>query len=563
MSRTLVLVLVLLALGAGVLYLVLGTEPAAAPSGDRAPVVEETGAAREERPQLERDAAKTARNTEQTARSNAALERGTFEIVGRVLDETGAPALPIELDPNESHESAADAVKPAVSIVARAASQAPRSAKPDAKGAFALRGLVAGEWRVRASVRGYHDEDVVFRLDAGTPRVERDLVLRKITWAVVEVVARDAARVGAEARASAEDALVERLALDGMLYFARQEPDLSASPWFGAPDVVVQERHLAPWKAQGTDLVFRARCRVEPDELRGGFFASFALGATSLETKSITDLAQPTRFEVDWTTYLRGFARLAVRVVAAGNGSPIEGARIELRRAADALVEAESGLENGTTDAKGELRLAFLRPGAVRVVVVAPEREAAERDVLLRAGEAVDLGTIELGAPVVARGRVVDASGAPVHVQVELVIDGLGAQDGALRASTDADGAFLVRGLARRAYLLRLVQPSTHAAEPLAVDARQGSVAGIVVRTREGTRTTFELAPPKEREYDVDVLDAEGRAIATALRTGGTGNVLFLLPGAYTLRLRDGATKLGERALTVGAEPQVVEVEAP
>ena len=42
-------------------------------------------------------------------------------------------------------------------------------------------------------------------------------------------------------------------------------------------------------------------------------------------------------------------------------------ARVELVRAPGAITEREEMLEGGTTDAKGELRLAFLRPGAVRV----------------------------------------------------------------------------------------------------------------------------------------------------------------------------------------------------
>ncbi|MFO1011364.1 MAG: carboxypeptidase-like regulatory domain-containing protein [Planctomycetota bacterium] len=560
MSRVLVALFFTLALVAGLLYFVLGTEPAPAPASS-AP---QTNAAPDDaRTALERESAADARTKRDDVRTSAAVDSGTFEIVGRLLDETGAPALPVQTDPRDPPEAAGAALKPALLIVARHAAEPARSVKPDARGAFALRGLAAGEWRVRATVRGFVDAEVAIVLDERTPRVERDLVLRRIEWASVEVVVRDGRRAAREARASNEDAYTTRLFVDGTLYFARRAPTLSAPPWFEDEDAVVLLRELAAWSERGDDLVFVARCRVEPEDLARGFFVSLALGATSLETKRVEDVARPTQFVVGGESYAREFARLSLRVVDLAQSTPIEGARVELVRAPGAITEREEMLEGGTTDAKGELRLAFLRPGAVRVVVRAPDHETCERTGVLRAGEELALGTLSLGTQVVARGRVVDASGAAVRTTVELVTDELSARDEAVRAATDADGAFELRGLARRAYVLRLLQPSTVVAEPLAVDLRGGSVQGLVLHARKGTRVSFELAPQNERFFDVDVRDASGRAVATALRSSGTGNVLFLLPGAYQVVVRDGEKVLGQRSITVTDEPQNVPIEAP
>lgn len=165
-----------------------------------------------------------------------------------------------------------------------------------------------------------------------------------------------------------------------------------------------------------------------------------AVGGRALLARSDHPLADRVRGLADEEVLLDGEARLLVQV--RGDGAPLAGAAVRLRLDALTVVEARTG-ETGaavlslprSADGDGE------GPGLVVEAAAegwTPARASAR-------GGAVTLA-LRRGPPGAVAGRVTDGQGLPVAgaVVAALVVEGTTSG----RAATDADGRFLLEGLA-------------------------------------------------------------------------------------------------------------------
>jgi hypothetical protein len=258
---------------------------------------------------------------------------------------------------------------------------------------------------------------------------------------------------------------------------------------------------------------------------------------------------------------------LFARAVAAEDGAPLAGkAFLEddpFPMRAGAVV-GEDGLVHLGDQLPGERWFIFQAPGRANLL----------RRVSLIAGQALELGDVQLHAPVVLAGHVRTATGEPLEAvlrwgtfdpvkeEVRWVLQ--------TSAESQADGSFRIAGLEPGQWLLqapglpergprpfdpRLASPS------VLVDARLGSLSDLELVMHATTTITFASEGAAEPWPAVIVLDEHGlRADATWLGRYGGESQVHLPQGSYELVFKRDGVETERRPLRVGGEPQRIPV---
>ncbi len=166
---------------------------------------------------------------------------------------------------------------------------------------------------------------------------------------------------------------------------------------------------------------------------------------------------------------------LVVRCVFAEDDAPAPGIHVRVLElaTADPILHARTG----TTDAAGSLRLLGLAPGPVRIEI---DRGVSVLGAL-RAGEDVET-RVAIGRGLVVEGRVVDGRGAGVaEADVWLSRDEGNPYEGAVVATTEADGRFRLRGV-KRGQFLSARKPPASPATRRRLDGAEGTTVRLELR---------------------------------------------------------------------------------
>lgn len=278
------------------------------------------------------------------------------------------------------------------------------------------------------------------------------------------------------------------------------------------------------------------------------------------------------------------------RVVDAGDGSPVAGARVTARRVQTQdssgwlgrLVAQESGQSRETSREDGSFTFTRLDAGEFQLVVSPPRGDPGESGkrygpsnplvVEVRADEVVRGVELKLPAALALFGRVLDAGGAPVSgaqlIATRAQSQGLAGE----RASSNRDGDYRFEALSEGEYDLSVsadgfadtvaskVKVSSAQTAPYDVTLVKGIEVTVRV-TRAGrpvAGATGRLAP-LEREGAVAGADV-GRAISNLFAGKGVSDsagVLelgMLAPGEYRLEVQRGLERYEEIVKLSNAE---------
>ena len=154
-------------------------------------------------------------------------------------------------------------------------------------------------------------------------------------------------------------------------------------------------------------------------------------------------------------------------------------------------------------DPRGAFDLFDLAPGPAVVSILANEG-VAEAQVELHEGEATEI-TVELEPWGTARGRVVDAAGAPVSGASVRVSSEAGRADGSTDATTDVRGDFTLEGLGSRQHRVR-------------GSGRQGAPAHREATRRTRCRSRSRHADARRIAYDRPSVTVQRRARGWRIR---------------------------------------------
>ncbi|XYH99561.1 carboxypeptidase regulatory-like domain-containing protein [Sorangium sp. So ce1128] len=252
-------------------------------------------------------------------------------------------------------------------------------------------------------------------------------------------------------------------------------------------------------------------------------------------------------------------AALVGRVVEAGTGTPVEGARITLD-GGGGWGTMGPGVPVARSDAEGRFRLDRLPPGRYKLVARALGKVGQAREsVLVGVGQTSSEVVIEVHRAAVVAGRVELApEGAPCTLgNVTLLSQ---ATDGVEIAAIEDDGSVLFDGLLRGSYEV-LVGCANHVSEPTypPLEVGDADVEDLVWKVRAGLTIRGRVV-----DRDQNPVRAAVHAYAPAMM-GSRG-----APGAFASTEADGTFALKglppakymvmARPVTQ-AEPEPVEVE--
>lgn len=425
-----------------------------------------------------------------------------------------------------------------------------------ANGAYALAGLQPGPWEFTCAREGFADLQRSVVLDE-RPRQRIDFELAPS----VELQVFLRTTNGAPLEGNAYGRAVEHLAV-----VASAEPlEADFPPFshrhiqrFGIGNFVPPSGAPARPSAEGEarTAIGRLVLHREPPA-----YAALYYRQVWLQTLPVAPGQAELEFVLEPDALAKRASGVALRVVAAESGLPLEGATVELQT-------SQAGGGGEKTDAEGRVRIADFHPGIGELRIRAREREYAWREVLLRAGEVAELGDIPLGKTVPLAGVVVDAAGKPVPgARVSWVaLDAWqhGSDLSARSLSTcDVEGRFTIPSLGPRRYRLQGFGDERLGGYA-AVDLSSGAPAEVrLVLSAE--RIEIPVRGPSDplAVYSVSALDAQGVPI-DAIELGGTSyrSWLALPPGRAAIEIR-GAGGALVRRFDLDVTSSVAEIAVP
>lgn len=284
---------------------------------------------------------------------------------------------------------------------------------------------------------------------------------------------------------------------------------------------------------------------------------------------------------VELTVVLVPGAPVSGRVVDAG-GAPVADALVIYGGASDWNIRPDERRDGVRSAADGGFRFAALPAGSFRFIARhSPDAPGSSPIVTLDGATAKDGVEIRLGQGATVRGKVVDASGAPVaSAQVRLGVPARGMLGGEPRqVFAGDDGTFTVAGLPRKKLdAVAVAETGSSATVPVDTTAGDvsgviltiditGTIAGVVVDKRgeplEGMQVS---AAPDFRSGSFDPSAWRLRGFPQVLSdAGGRFELVGLAPGAYMVRAARSAAGRGrmmgmdgERAETGAKDVRIV-----
>ena len=465
-----------------------------------------------------------------------------------------------------------------------------------------VEGLAVGRWTVRADAPGFWHREQRFDLAPGgdaDPRraarleragrtpptsdtVEERLILWPDRWIAIVVLTPD----GRPFRSIADDLGWEPKRLFSESFASAPPAAPSDAPRPASRTVFEARARATPpdgasWRGSPEDVArFRPPPGYQSWQLGDGVLGSLELsddpplwvGLAYLGVPVGWELLAPGEREVVFVLEAAALderlARVALRVVDAASGRPVEGARVTLR--ADTSAHRRRDLEDVLTGPDGRAVLARAMPGG-HELSVAKGASLAQEHVVLAPGEARDVGDVALASGEPIPLRVVDASGAPVAAAyVELGRYEPGARVAALypqmlRYASGDDGTFaLPRPPARSIVRASIdggrsngrVRSDQQTANALVeADARSDEPIVLVLRDAVGVR--FETAAGSAAT--VEAADEIGVVVDWAKPAADGKARLELLPGRYRARFLDERERVvGEAPFEVGGDGALV-----
>lgn len=464
---------------------------------------------------------------------------------GRVRDESGAPLEPWT---------------PAVALF-DARGEA-REVETDGRGRFTFAGVGAGRWRIAAEAVGYRRAEEELELAEGEAR-EAELLLTKLPWLVVRVRTPEGEPLAQVVRGEAGL---------GMLRYelvARVTPTPSPAPIQGAAFgafswTLAQHCANSPSSACSANQAefgsyWRGRTLLQelgPDGIgilvldrEPPLFVELLRGEEVLARERVEPGSDEVRFVLTGAELRARSAGLRVSVLDAATLTPLVGTATFQRPLADPL--------EWTLDANGALEAEGLAPGVGELRIASDGHELLRRELVLAAGQTLELGELLLQPEARLELRVEDGLGRPLAARFALApLDAAVPRFLADEFLSDASGSLRAGSLRAGRYLVRTTDDGARAE-----DGSVWALAATEVTT--GEPTTLRLVPAAE----LVLLGTGSLPFRTTLRLARDGLVLFesplvagwlprfaLAPGDHHLDLFDArGAALGARAFTLSS----------
>ncbi|AUX39117.1 hypothetical protein SOCE26_004990 [Sorangium cellulosum] len=445
-------------------------------------------------------------------RAPAARARQPGSVAGRVAEPAGAPVAGAMV--------CATVESGAMSLVE---AREPVCAPAAQDGRYTLSGLLPARWRISASAPGHRPAHYVapdalrapfLDLGAGEARTGVDLTL---------------APGGVEVKGQVED--IGGGAISGALVMISR---------FGPHDVVVArsdaQGSYAAWVDEGPYMA-----RAEADGYSVGFKDGVAPGP------ALKLLLTPASV-------------LAGRVLEAGTGAPVEGAKISLESEEAFGMMPGAGAAHALSDAEGRFRVDRLPPGRYRILARAVGRFGQAREsVVLGVGQTSSEVVVEVHPARTLTGRVeIAPDGAPCKSGNVGLMDT--ASGGMVGVPVEADGAVRFDGVLPGKYQV-LVRCTNQPAEPSypPVEVRDVDVEGLVWTVRAGLtirgRVVDRDGGPVRANVHAHAPEMMGRSGATGASASNEPDGSFVLQGLSPAKYMVAAEPIDH------VQPEPVEVE--
>ncbi len=254
-------------------------------------------------------------------------------------------------------------------------------------------------------------------------------------------------------------------------------------------------------------------------------------------------LAQPGQQEVrlvvavDALQGVLGRARL--QVVDSGTRRPVVGANVDFSDRQSSGVGKKVG-EDGVVVCED------LPPGILELTIREQTHEAYHTFVRFEPGSDLDLGVIALDPQTKLGGSVVGADGQPAsgvrvsYFRVERYAPDVPLNNG-FSASSDAAGKFDLWGVGRGRYRIQ-ARAQDGALATAIVDTSHGAVEDLQLRLATSIAVQVDNSLPKSKTCLVTVRDPAGEALWSWNLRPGPSHPLPMLPGSYTVEIRDEQT---------------------
>jgi hypothetical protein len=434
----------------------------------------------------------------------------------------------------------------------------PQRAKVGPSSTYAMSGLTPGRWTVRCRLQGYRGTTRTLELSAAQPVVRLDLVLEPAVVLLIKAFT-PAGQPLLEAIKS-EMAGGESWNPYRIAAIATREPPPAALP-------EISERSYESWDIGSySDRLDSWRGPDDtPSDAMGKLELDGALPAyVSVVFRHIvlqTQLVEPGTTEVVFVVSIPSLQALLgavkLRVVSADTKQPVPGMTA-------ALSDSQTSGGGDKPDAAGNFLWEQQRPGRLELEVRAADHETLYAVVSVQPGATTDLGTLELTSLVAVRGRVVDAAGNPVALNLRALIDDpIGGRGMGERSSfkSNAEGAYESYGLGRHRYHVS-ISSDQWAALPVPVDLSNGDVEGLVITVVPGMPVRLIPRWESGQRYGVRVTSEEG-SIASDARAWDTEWTWFkrLPPGRYEVALIDEGRMVKRLPLVVADTPVALELK--
>ena len=434
----------------------------------------------------------------------------------------------------------------------------PQWTKVGPSSTYAMSGLTPGQWTVHCRLPGYRGTTRTLELSASQTVVRLDLVLEPAVVLLIKAFTPEGQplldAIKAE-MAGGEPWNPYRIAA-----IATREPPPAALPEISERsyerwDIGSYSDRLDSWRGPD-DTPSDAMGKLELDGALPAY-VSVVFRHIVLQTQLVEPDATEVVFVISIPSLQALLGSVKLHVVSAETKQPVPGMTA-------ALSDSQTSGGGDKPDAEGNFLWEKQRPGRLELEVRAADHETLYAVVSVQPGATTDLGTLELTRLAAMRGRVVDAAGSPVALNLRALIDEpIGGRGMGARSSfkSNAEGAFESYGLGRHRYHVAIASDEW-AALPVPVDLSNGDVEGVVITVVPGTPVRLIPRWESGQRYDVRVTNEEG-AIASDARAWDSEWTWFkrMVPGRYEVTLLDEGRMVKQIPLVVGDTQLALELK--
>jgi hypothetical protein len=291
-----------------------------------------------------------------------------------------------------------------------------------------------------------------------------------------------------------------------------------------------------------------------------------------LETKLADVGMDAVMFDIDLSKIESLVGSVRLRVVERDGGALAEDCTVELRT--EPVRYGWHGSPEPRTaapDSNGDVSFTKLTAGRMTLVIRSEDHEQLAQDVLVKPGEATDLGTFALDRWCSITGRTLDSEGRPVSVLLNVYpLDRF--EDTRVELSrrffkSNEEGELKIPSIGHGRYLVRVADDKWGAA-PRMVDTTRGAMQGLEIRLQPKVDVTLRFQPSFSGGSLLRVTTGDGLPVFESDMNGTmvqlTSDMLVapvrlrLVPGLYALHVTRGDGELLHSALFVDTKASEV-----